>query len=126
MLHLTGGITFGMDVGDLFQLQRALEGDRKIDAASQVEKIRRPEILFRKLFNTVGVVKKMFELNRQLRQLLRVKTTLFLRERAAKSSEIQADQIKRNHLARECFCRSDTDFRSSMREYRSVSFTHDH
>ena len=35
VLHLSGGIAFGVDVGDFFQLERAFEGDRVMDAPSE-------------------------------------------------------------------------------------------
>ena len=37
VLHLAGGVRVGGDVGDLLELQRALERDRQADVASQVE-----------------------------------------------------------------------------------------
>ena len=40
MLHLTRRITFGVNVRDLFQLQRAFKRDGKVDAASEIKKIR--------------------------------------------------------------------------------------
>ena len=39
MLHLGRGIALGVDVGDLFELERALERDREGDAAAQIEGI---------------------------------------------------------------------------------------
>ena len=41
VLHLAGGIALGVDVGDLLQLERALEGDGVVDAAAQVEEVAR-------------------------------------------------------------------------------------
>ena len=39
VLHLAGRIAFGVDVGDLLQLQRALERDRIVDAAAEIEEV---------------------------------------------------------------------------------------
>ena len=39
VLHLARRVAFGMDVGDLFELQRAFEGDRVVDAAPEVEEV---------------------------------------------------------------------------------------
>ena len=39
VLHFAGRIAFGMDVGDLLQLQRAFVGDGHIDAPSQVQAV---------------------------------------------------------------------------------------
>lgn len=41
VLHLAGGITLGMDVADLLELERAFEGDRVDVAAPQVEHVER-------------------------------------------------------------------------------------
>src|SRR3990172_3025027 len=37
VLHLTGGIALGVDIGDLLELERALERDRVLDPAAEVE-----------------------------------------------------------------------------------------
>ena len=41
VLHLARRITFGVNVGDLFQLQRAFERDREMNAAAQEQEIGR-------------------------------------------------------------------------------------
>jgi hypothetical protein len=40
VLHLAGRVAFGVDVGDLLQLQGALQGDGVVDAPAQVEEVR--------------------------------------------------------------------------------------
>ena len=39
VLHLAGRIALGVDVGDLLQLERALERDRVVDAAAEVQEV---------------------------------------------------------------------------------------
>src|ERR1039458_2866404 len=39
VLHLAGGVAFGVDVGDFFQLERAFEGDGVVDAAAEEEEV---------------------------------------------------------------------------------------
>ena len=39
MFHFAGGIAFGMDVGDFFELECAFEGDGEVDAAAEVEEV---------------------------------------------------------------------------------------
>ena len=39
VLHLAGGIALGVDIGDLLELERALEGDGVVDAAAQEEEV---------------------------------------------------------------------------------------
>jgi len=41
VLHLAGGVAFGVNVGDLFQLERALERDGVLDPAPQEQEIDR-------------------------------------------------------------------------------------
>jgi len=47
VLHLARRIALGVDVGDLLQLERALERDRVVDAAADVEEVLRLAILLR-------------------------------------------------------------------------------
>ena len=39
VLHLSGGVALGVDVGDLLELERALEGDGVVDAAAEEEEV---------------------------------------------------------------------------------------
>ena len=39
MLHLAGGVALGVDVGDLLELERALERDRVVQAAAQEQRV---------------------------------------------------------------------------------------
>src|ERR1043165_972742 len=123
MLHLAGRITFGVNVRDLFQLQRPFECDREVDATTEVEKISRAEEFFRKLFDAVRVVEQVLELHRQLRELLGVKTRFVFGENTADLAQVQTQKIKRDHLARERLRRSHANSRTSVRENRAVSFT---
>src|SRR5256884_2633235 len=41
VLHLTAGIALGMDVGNLLELERPLEGDGVLDATAQIEDVAR-------------------------------------------------------------------------------------
>ena len=39
VLHLAGGVAFGVDVGDLFELEGSFEGDGVVDAAAEEEEV---------------------------------------------------------------------------------------
>ena len=39
VLHLAGGVAFGVDVGDLLELEGAFEGDGVVDAAAEEEEV---------------------------------------------------------------------------------------
>ena len=56
VLHLAGGIALGVDVRDLFELERALERGREVDVASEEEHAVRLAQLARDLANLVGRV----------------------------------------------------------------------
>ena len=57
----------------------------------------------RQLLDLVRFVQQMFQLHRQLRQLLGVLFGLLSRKRAAQLAQIEAEQIERNHLRGESF-----------------------
>jgi len=44
VLHLARRVAFGVDVGDLLQLEGALESDGVVDAAAQVQEVGLPEV----------------------------------------------------------------------------------
>ncbi len=70
MLHLTGRIALGVDVGDLLELERALEGDGEVDAASQEQKIGGAKELAREIFVKGIVGKNAFQLAGQTEEFL--------------------------------------------------------
>ena len=73
MLHFAGRIAFGVNVGKLFQLQRAFQSDRKIDAAAEIKKIGARKNSFARSSIASDFVEQMLHLHRQFSQLLRVR-----------------------------------------------------
>src|SRR6185295_11121027 len=65
VLHFACGIAFGVNVGNLFELQRAFERDWIIDAAAEVEKIVRTMKLARELLDLLIAAEQSFHLDRQ-------------------------------------------------------------
>src|SRR5688500_4362191 len=120
VLHFTGGITLGVDIADLLQLQRTLERDRKIYSPAEVQKILYAEKLLRQFFDRVGLVQKLFHLQRKLGQVLYELLAFIRRDRASKLAEVECEQVERYHLRRKCLCRGDTDFGSGVSQDRSV------
>jgi len=41
VFHFAGGVAFGVDVGDLLELECAFEGDGVVDAATEEEEVAR-------------------------------------------------------------------------------------
>ena len=70
VLHLAGGVAFGVNVGNLLQLERALERDREMNAAAQEQKIGGAEKLAAQLFVNGIVREHGFELAGNAQQLL--------------------------------------------------------
>ena len=62
MLHLPSGIAFGVDVGNLLELQRALQGDRIVNSAPQVEEVTVTEKLLREFFNILVMLQNGLDL----------------------------------------------------------------
>src|SRR3954468_2349888 len=71
VLHLRGRIAFGVDVADLLQLQRPLERDREIVAATEVEEIGRVLELLRDRLDLARAIQDRLDLVRQLEHRLR-------------------------------------------------------
>jgi hypothetical protein len=51
VLHLASRIAFGVDVGNFLELERALERDRVVDAAAEIEEVARLAVLARDFFD---------------------------------------------------------------------------
>ena len=67
MLHFAGGIAFGVDVGNLLELERAFEGDGVVDAAAEIEEVAGVEKLAGELLRTAVelVLQDLFDLARE-------------------------------------------------------------
>src|ERR1700755_1459052 len=72
VLHLARRVAFGVYVRNLLELERAFERDGEVYAAPEVEKVSRAMELARKLLQLVRLREQMLNLERKLRELLRV------------------------------------------------------
>ena len=70
MLHLAGGIAFGVDVGNFFQLECAFERDRIVDAAAEEEKVLRPRVLLGELLARFFARQNLLQLAGQAREFV--------------------------------------------------------
>ena len=68
----------------------------------------------------------MFHLHRKFRELLRVRAALCFAQRPANLTQIQTEEIKRNHLCGESLRRRDADFRARVGENCAVGFAGNH
>src|ERR1700730_7481921 len=93
MLHLPGGIALGVDVGDLFELERPFERDRVMDPAAQEEEVRVPG-QFGGAGSHVGVrCERLGHQIRQLGQLCEPLLTVAGRQEGPAKSQRQREQI---------------------------------
>src|SRR4051794_27111665 len=115
MLHFSGGVAFGVNVGNLLELQRALERDRKVNPAAEVEEVARIAEISREclarlrtgpqnFFDLRGYAAQLFHQGHRAR---RIKT-------AAKLSEFERQQEERGQLRRECLGGGHADLRARV------------
>ena len=99
MLHLAGGVAFGVDVGDFLQLQRAFQRDGEVNAAAEEEEILHPLVDARQLVGLLVAAQHGFQHAGQPAQLLCQFDGLFIRHGTANLSQPQSQQ-KQSHQLR--------------------------
>src|SRR5262249_10579551 len=113
MLHLGRRVTLGVDVADLLEFERTLEGDREVVPATKVQEVRRVLESLGDLFDFGGAVED--RLNLLWKRHHRFSELAALHHRhVAKPRQLEREQRKRDYLARECLGRRDADFRTSV------------
>ena len=121
VLHLPAGVRVGRDVGDLLELQRALERDRAPHVAAEVEVELRVGValgggLDRRVegsMSSVMRVGQVLDLPDELGDPLG-------RHRAAQLGEAQREQVHRRDLADERLRRGDRDLEAGARVEHAV------
>ena len=68
VLHLAGRVALGVDVGDLLQLERALERDRVVDPAAEEQEVAALVEPLRDLLGHGFALQRLLDQQRQLRQ----------------------------------------------------------
>ena len=70
MLHLPGGVTLGVDVRNLLELESSFKGNWEVDAAAQVKEVARGGEVFSQLLALGGAgAKYLFNLGGDTAQL---------------------------------------------------------
>ncbi len=126
VLHLPRGIPLGVDVGDLLQLERALERDGIVDAPPEVQKITSLIEPLRDLLGERIALERLLEEQRQLRQRLEVRPRLVPRQRPANLSEIDRQQVQRHELSGEGLRGRDANLRPGVRVHRPLGLARRH
>ena len=125
MLHLTRRIAFGVDVGDLLQLQGSFERDWIVDAATEVEKVLRMTIFPGDLRDLLGALHGLGNELRQVHQIVNERPALLFIESTEVSSDVQGQQIKGSELRGKRFGAGDRDFGSGVRVEHGIGFSRD-
>ena len=126
VLHLAGGITLGVNVGDLLQLERAFERDRIVDAAAEIEEVGAVVELRRDLFDLLRGLERFFEDLRQLHQRVDVLAAFGLRQRVAHLGQLERKQVERDQLRGERLGGRHADLRAGVRVDGAFGFARGH
>ncbi len=125
MLHLPGGVALGVDVADLLELQRPLEGHREEVAAPEVEHARAlvPGPGDLEVVRLLGQLRlyhrRDVHQRRQLRHHRRVV------EAPEELAELQREQVHRRQLRRERLGRRHPDLRAGVGVQRPLTLPRD-
>ena len=87
-----------MNIGNLLQLQRALERDRVIDPAPEIQEVAPLVETARDLLDLLIAFECLLEQQRELRQRVEMRFRILGLEHAADLSEIQRKQLQRDEL----------------------------
>ena len=91
VLHLARRITFGVNVGDFLELERAFERDGIVNAASEEKEVLGADISFRQLVASLIVGENLFQLAGDAHEFLHRRFGLFGVHDAAHLREIQGE-----------------------------------
>ena len=102
VLHLAGRVAFGVDVGDLLELEGAFERDGVVDAAAEEEEVaRRGEGAGERGAVVVDRAQDLFELGGDLAELVDEVAGLLVGDGAADLAEFEREQEERGELCGE-------------------------
>ena len=126
VLQLAGGETLGMDVGDLLELERPLEGDRETDVATEEEHragVGHPAGELLDVSLLLG--EDACDLGGNRLEFARVVGERDIRHRSADRGDMQRQQIQRGDLRNEGLGRGDCHLGSGVRVDDGVGFARD-
>jgi hypothetical protein len=116
VFHLAGGVSFGVDVGDLLELERALQRNGEVDAAAQEEEILGAEQEPDQLVIDGGVREHLLQFLGQAEQLMRQAARIRLIERLADLAQVHGQQEQGRQLRGESLGGGDRDLRAGVGE----------
>ncbi len=122
VLHFPGRITFGVDIGDLLQFQRALQGDRVLVAPPEVEKVVNMHQAVRDLLDLGIQLQALLDLAGQADQRIEHGATGLLVEIAAQASEVESKKVEGHQLRGKRLGRGHTDLGTGVGVDDPVAF----
>src|SRR5215831_5097664 len=120
VLHFTGGIAFGMDVRNLLQFERAFHRHRTMDPSAEIQEIAISPELFGKGCDSIGLIKELIYLIRNVPKLAHMTLNLVFRNGSSCLGQLKTKQVQRNELRGERFRGSNADLRARMRINNAV------
>ncbi len=122
MLHLACGISLGVDVGDLLELQGPFERDRIIHTAAEIEEILSVTVFARDLVDLPRALHRLGHQLRQVHQIMDQRPALFFVESTEMSSDMQRQQIECRQLRGKGLGARHRDLGTSMGIEHGVRF----
>ena len=126
VLHLSGRVAFGVDVGNLLQLQRPFQRQRVVDAAAQKKKVAAAEEMSGQLFDLVVAVQDLLQLGRNLQQLSQVGLGFHRGQPAAHLGQVERQDVKSGKLRGEGLGGGHADFRPGVGVEGAVGLARNH
>ena len=115
VLHFAGGIAFGVDVGDLLQLERAFERDGEMHAAAEEQEVGGAvQLACRALRTCASWESTVSSLPGRRTQFLHEAARLLFVEVAVGLAQVHGEDEERGQLAGEGLGGGDADFRTGV------------
>ena len=125
MLHLRRRIAFGMDIGDLLKLKRALEGYGEVISAAEINEVLGIGEDLREVRDPFVFTQHALYLGGNLTQLTHDGDELLLADRAFLAADTKGEHREGGHLRGEGFRGCNTDLRSYVGITTAVGHTRD-
>ena len=120
MLQLAAGDALGVDVGDLFELQSSLEGDREAETASGVKEAAVPAVLVRQRRDFLLTLEDASDLVRQLAKRGHQLLLALQRDTTVSRRQPHGQQVKAHDMREIGLRRGNTDLGTGVQVDRAV------
>ena len=125
MFHFAGGIAFRVDIGNLFQFERPFEGDRIIDPAAEIEKVRAVREIPRQGLDLAFELERLFHPMGEMHKIPQKFFRLGPAQIAIAPPQGDGQKIEGRKLCREGLGARDTDLRTRMGIENAIRFSRD-